>query len=609
MAGLRKKYITRPERIYADPLHPATSDYDVVIPQTTTDAVLMEGTNETLTDVLHDVGGVKVEQRNTMIAGDDVVRVNGNTVTVGNYAVSVADGFNAKGVPQDTIYYTTSYTTVTTPTSTDNYLLILKNGTFAYCQYFDGGRDFPTTNLVTNQVFFNEQLRRAYKYNGSTWVEYPCTAIARFENAQLAEILPFNTWWWDEVVWENHEADIPAGMQVSVYEDSNGDNYLRVRKGGVIDAGHVFTLENDIYKKVQLPFSVGQEGGSNDGNYTNVMTNIVPTDITADNLQGFSVNGNNVSEVFRALNPNLEESSPRWQSNGVPSHFVISFPQAKSINKYMITSYADNNVVSRVANSWVLLGSNDGIHWDVIDEVESAGFTDVGQTKSFSPTNVKPYSSIKLVVTGTFGNANEYVSVGQIRFFSSVPELNVFVITNDAGTTDVLTSPYSGPTLPVGFTYYHRIGKICIGEFANLFGAFPSVSIGIDAAGRYETAMEEVNKKANSSLNNINSEAMKLVSTLSAPRVEVQSSSSLSNMVVYQAKVSGYVRVYNTVGSTLIYNHFDSSRVTAMEMDTLVGGAVAGIPCSVFVAQGSYYMVNSTSASSIVFTPSVGTVL
>lgn len=609
MAGLRKKYITKPERIYADPLHPSTSAYDVVIPQTTSDAVIVEGTNVNLTDYLSDAIAEVVDSRNTTIAGTDIVTISGNTISVGNYAITVADGFNERGVPQDAIFHSSTYTTVTSPTSSDRFLLMLKNGTFAYAPAFDGGRDFPTTNLVTNQVFFNEQLRRSYKYNGSTWVEYPCTAIARFENTQLAEILPFNTWWWDEVVWENHEADIPAGMQVSVYEDTNGDNYLRVRKGGVIDAGHVFTLENDIYKKVQLPFSVGQEGGSSDGNYTNVMTNIVPTDISSDNLQGFSVSGNNISEVYKALNPSLDANNPRWQSNGIPSQFIISFPQAKSINKYMITSYSDGNVLGRVANSWILLGSNDNIHWDVIDEVVSAGYTAVGQTKSFSPTNVKPYSSIKFIAMGTIGNVNEYVSVGQIRFYSSVPELNVFVITNDAGITDVLTSPYSGPTLPVGFTYYHRIGKICIGEFADLFGAFPSVSIGIDAAGKYETAMGEISKKANSSLNNINSEAMKLVATLSAPRMDNNSSLSLSNMVVYQAPVSGYVTVYNTVNSTLIYNHNDSTLVAQSLSDSLVGGSVPGIPCSVCVAKGSYYKINSTGAVLMKFIPAVGSVL
>lgn len=608
MAGLRKKYITKPERIYADPLHPSTSDYDVVIPQTTTDAVLVEGTNETLTSYLSDVGGVKVEVRNTAIAGSEIVRISGNTVSVGNYSISVADGFNENGVPQDTIYNSTTYTTVATPTSTDNYLLMLKNGTFAYCQYFDGGRDFPTTNLRTNQVFFQEQLRRSYKYNGSTWVEYPCTPIARFVNGQLAEIFPYNTWWWDEVVIESHEADLPSGLQVSAYEDTNGDWFLRVRKGGVIDSGHVFTLDTDIYKKVQLAFSVGNEGGSNDGNYTNVMTNIVPTNITSDNLQGFSVEGNNSSDIFKALNPTLDSQNPRWQTNGVPSYFTISFPEAKSINKYIITSYADGGIVGRIVDSWTLLGSNDGSTWDVIDDVENAGFTAVSQSKSFSPTNVKPYSSIKFIVKGTFGGYNEYASVGQIRFYSSVPELNVFVITDDSGSTDVLTSPYSGPTLPSGYTYYHRIGKICIGETANLFGAFPSTSIGIDAAGRYETVTNEVSKKANSSLNNINAEAYKLIANLSAPRMDTENYTSVSGDVVYQAATSGYIVVYNTTNSTIIYNHNDSSKVTSSLPEAIIGGSPAGIPCSVFVAQGSYYKVVSTNASIIKFVPSVGAI-
>lgn len=607
MAGLRKKYITKPERIYADPLHPSTSVYDVVIPQTTSDAVIIEGSQDTLTERLQNLGGVKVEQRNTMIAGDDVVTVSGNTFSVGNYIVSIADGFSNQGVPQDSIYYSTTYTTLTTPTASDRFLLILKNGTFAYAPAFDGGRDFPTENLVTNQVFFHEQLRRAYKYDGSTWVAYPCTAIARFENAQLAEILPYNTWWWDEVVWENHEADIPAGMQVSVYEDTNGDNYLRVRKGGVIDAGHVFTLANDMYKKVQLSFSAGQEGGSNDGNYTNVMTNIVPTSITSSNLQGFSVEGNNVSTVFNALNPSISLVSPRWTSNGIPSYFSISFPEAKSINKYTILSSGET--ADSVVDSWTLLGSNDGISWDVIDNVSAAGFTAIEESKSFSPTNVKPYSMIKFIVKGTVNPESGYVTLGQIRFYSSVPELNVFVITDDSGNTDVLTSPYSGPTLPVGYTYYHRIGKICIGENANLFGAFPSTSIGIDAAGKYETVMNEVSKKANSSLNNLNSEALKYIATLCAPRMDVDNRTSKSSGVVYQAPVSGYIHVYNTANSTLLYNHNDRAYVNTGTQEALVGGSGAGIPCSMFVAKGSFYKIVSSSATFITFTPAVGSIL
>lgn len=607
MAGLRKKYITKPERIYADPLHPSTSDYDVVIPQTTSDAVMVEGTNSNLTDYLSDVGGIKADQRNTIIAGSDIVQVSGNNITVGNYAITVANGFNEHGSQQDTIFYSDTYTSVATPTASDRYLVMLNNGTFTYVPSFDGGRDFPTENLITNQVFFHEQLRRSYKFNGSTWDAYPCTAIARFENGELAEILPYNTWWWDEVVWENHEVDLPAGMQVSAYEDNNGDFFLRVRKGGVIDNGHVFTLENDMYKKVQLPFTAGQEGGSGDGNYTNIMTDIVPTSITPSNLQGFSIGGNNSSEVFNALNPDYAPSYPRWQSSGIPSYFTIGFPEAKSINKYMVTSFGDAARLGRVANSWTLLGSNNGgTTWEVVDNVTSAGFSALNETKSFYPTNTKKYGMIKFVVTSTLNDSDGFVSVGQIRFYSSVPELNVFVITDDAGTTDVLTSPYSGPTLPLGYTYYHRIGKISIGETANLFGAFPTTPIGIDVAGKYESVMEEVNTKANSSLNNLPSSALEFAANLSAPRIDTLNSTTISGGVVYKAEKSGYAIIYNQSNTTLVYNSADRNAVANDSTDALVAGAPAGIPCSVFVAKDSYYKVDSTGALSIKFVPTVG---
>lgn len=608
MPGLRTKYITKPERIYVNPLHPATSDYDVVIPQTTSDAVIIEGMGMDLTTYLRDVGSVKVEQRNTIISGSNIVRITGNTVEVGNYAVTVANGFNNRGIPQDVIYYTDTYTTVPTPTSTDNYLIVLEDGTLDYCTYFYGGRDFPA-NPVLGQIYFNDQLRCSYQYDGSDWVAYPCTAIARFENGELAEILPYNTWWWDEVLWEETEPDLPAGMQVSVYEDLNNQHFLRVKAGGVIDNGHLFTLKTDIYKKVQLPFSAGQEGGSGDGNYTNVMINIIPTDIESTNLQGFSISGDNYNEIFLALNPNINPQYPRWQANGVPAQFTVTFPAPKSINKYMITSYADGQVVDRVVNSWTLLGSNDGVNWDVIDDVSNAGFSDVGETKSFHPTNVKQYNSIKFIAKGTVLNSDGYNSLGQIRFYSSVPELNVFVITDDQGNTDVLTSPYSGPTLPMGYTYYHRIGKICIGEFAELFGAFPSTSISIDAAGKYEYISEEVNKRANSSLNNINSDATKLVATLVAPKLDDIHRTNISNQVTYKADVSGYIHVYNTTNATLIYNNNDIYKVSGSWAEALVGGAPVGVPCSAYVSKGSYYMVNSTAADFIKFTPAVGSVL
>lgn len=602
MAGLRKKYITKPERIYADPLHPTTSDYDVVIPQTTTDAVIVEGTNDSLTDYLSDFGR-PTDVRNTVIAGTNIVTVSGSTVSVGNYYITVANGFNERGIPQDNVFHSETTTTISSPSLTDVYLLCLNDGTFAYCEHFDGGRDFPTTNLVTNQIFFHEQLRSSYKYNGSTWDKYPCTPVARFNNGQLAEILPYNIWWWDEVVWEETEPDLPAGMQVSIYEDTNGSHYLRVNKGAVIDNGHFFKLDTAIYKKVQLPFAPGNENGSGDGNYTNVMTNIVPTDITPTNLQGFSIIDNTrESSVYCALNPDYNSSYPRWRVYEYPAQFVIGFPVAHSINKYMITAYADSGQETQIANAWDLFGSNDGENWELIDSVANGGFSGtVGEVKSFATKNTKKYLSIKFVVKGNLGGS--YTSLGQIRFYESVPELGVFVIT-DGTSTDVLTSPYSGPTLPAGYIYYHRIGTISIDENAHLFGDFPNTSLAIDAASNYKNVNDKVILKADSSLKNISKEGAHYVGLLSAPRRS--STTTLINNTVYRASKTGYVYVYNTTSTTIVYNHSINSMVSSGDPSAASGGSPAGIPCCTPIAAGSYYKVVSPSATVMTFVPCMG---
>lgn len=599
----RKTYITHPERIYVEPLHPDTSDYDVVIPQTTSDAVLVEGSSLTLTDMLKDMGSVKAETRNTTVIAPDLIRVDGTSLSIGNYVITVADGFTQKGVPVDINIVREDYVNLPTPSSSDIFLLVLKDGTFAYSSYFNGGRDFPTDGLQAGQVFFNEQLRRSYKYNGTSWDEYPCTAIAQFDNGKLDKIFPYNTWWWNEVVWEYTEPDSPAGLQVSVFSDSDGTDYLRVNKGSVIDSGYYFNLDYPIYKKVQLNFSPGNEGGSGDGNYTNIMSNIIPTDISSSNTQGFGIS-TDMSELYNSLNPSLSTSAPRCQTVGFPHQFTVDFPNSVSINKYTITNYCDGSDIARAIDSWDLLGSTDGVHWDVIDSVSSAGFTTQNEVKHFNTTNTKPYAHIKFIVRKNKGSA--YTSFGQIRFFTSVPELNVFVITNGS-VTDILTSPYSGPTLPQGYVYYHRIGKISIGETGNLFGDFPNTSISIDTAGKFEYVSSKISEKLDSDLKNINSSAMKEIATLSSPKSD--SYSTIINNTVYQAPYSGYITVFNKSANTLIYNSHNQSYVASNNESTLVSGAPTGIPCSVLVKGGTYYKVVSSGATLIRFTPSVGSAL
>ena len=92
----RATYITHPQRIYDDPLRPQKSDYVVVIPQTTSDAVIIEGTELTLTDRLNELG-LTISVRNTLISGEDIVKVSGSIISAGNFILSVAKGFTEKG--------------------------------------------------------------------------------------------------------------------------------------------------------------------------------------------------------------------------------------------------------------------------------------------------------------------------------------------------------------------------------------------------------------------------------------------------------------------------------------------------------------------------------
>ena len=93
----RATYITHPQRIYDDPLRPQKSDYVVVIPQTTSDAVVVEGTNESLTDRLLELGQGNLAVRNSIVSGEDIIKTSGSNVSVGNLIATVAQGFSEKG--------------------------------------------------------------------------------------------------------------------------------------------------------------------------------------------------------------------------------------------------------------------------------------------------------------------------------------------------------------------------------------------------------------------------------------------------------------------------------------------------------------------------------
>lgn len=537
----RATYITHPQRIYDDPLHPQKSDYVVVIPQTTSDAVVVEGTGITLTDRLNELG-LAISVRNTLISGEDIVKVSGSIISAGNFILSVAKGFTEKGTGLDVVVIKDNYDTVKTPAINDNYLLVKEDGSFEYSQYFSGGRDFPSSP-VEGQIYFHDQLQQSYKYTNAQWTPYPCVAIAHFDAGQLDKIYPYNTWWWDEVVWEETESDIPAGMEVSIYHDEpNNLDYLKVNKGCVVDSGSFFTLDTAIYKKVDASWERGSTKGSGDGSYSNLVANIIPEDITSENTQGFTFSSSQGSNtLLGSFNSALGTG---WVANSCPASFTVDFPTgtSKSINKYSIA--VQTGGLDFAPKSWNLLGSNDGSTWELIHSVRGAGFSGNLLELSFQPTNVKLYTHIKLVVLESV-NSNSITKFGTIKFYSSIPELGVFVIT-DGETTDVLTSIYDGPSLPNGYINYHRIGTICVDSTGTLFGNYPKVTFSKDIAANYRTVRESLDKKADSSLDNISSRAISYIGSLVS--LDYANPISKSTNVVYRADFAGVIKFVNFQG-------------------------------------------------------------
>ena len=539
-----------------------------------------------------DVGGSDSRYPSWQVVELEFLTQDSLKLQVGNFVATIANGYTDEGIAVNTRHFFPEYTDLDLPDVNSNFLLLNQNNEFFFSRYFDGGRDFPS-NPIEGQIFFHNQLRQAYKFTNETWEPHPCVALARFEAGKLAEILPFNTWWWDEIIWENMESDLPAGMEVNVYNDVNNNSYfLKVGKGSVVDNGEIYTLTSDIYKNVQVSFERGDSKGSNDGSYVNISNPTLPINISSTTATGYSVQATeNVEGVYSCLNPD-DNGVTGWVVSSYPASFTVSFPLnvSKSINKYEVKSPTSD--VSTFIKSWNLLGSKDGINWEVIDHVSDAGFLYGDTTKEFYTSNNNKYSFIKFVVLNNNGGGDATTSVAYIRFFTSVPELGVFVIT-DGESTDVLTSTLDGPALPNGYLNYHKIGTICLRDTSELFNPFPTKTFAKDMASQYEYISNKLVLKANADMSNLSQEGLMTLANMSTPRLSNQQI-KLSNNVVYKADVtSGSVLLYTSDGTRSIYVGASRDKVANSEKDTVVysssvTGSASGI---VRVPKGYYYKI------------------
>ena len=150
-------------------------------------------------------------------------------------------------------------------------------------------------------------------------------------------------------------------------------------------------------------------------------SNIVPTDISENNLQGFTVSATlGETDMYLALNPSLNPSYPRWQFNAVasssPQSLTIMFPNTRSIDYYTVTQWCDSNLTGRIVTSWTLEYTTDsGTTWTQCDLR-----SDIPQTNGYEGTyllNNPVYDVNGIRFTATGGGSSGYSSVGQIRFY------------------------------------------------------------------------------------------------------------------------------------------------------------------------------------------------
>ena len=113
-------------------------------------------------------------------------------------------------------------------------------------------------------------------------------------------------------------------------------------------------------------------------------------------------NGPNAGEGSLKLIDN--DLSTKFLAPGFPQEFWMqqNFAQSTVANKYTITS--GNDAPDRDLKSWKLLGSNDEVNWDTLDQRTDQVFTDRNFTREFDFDNNQGYRYYRIEVLANNGS-------------------------------------------------------------------------------------------------------------------------------------------------------------------------------------------------------------
>lgn len=98
------------------------------------------------------------------------------------------------------------------------------------------------------------------------------------------------------------------------------------------------------------------------------------------------------------------DNNSKFLTGGFPQTFFFQLVYDTPIvaNKYRFTS--GNDAPERDLKTWELLGSNDGVNWDVLDTRSDQSWADRNQTKEFNFDNENAYTTYKINVIENNGS-------------------------------------------------------------------------------------------------------------------------------------------------------------------------------------------------------------
>ncbi len=119
----------------------------------------------------------------------------------------------------------------------------------------------------------------------------------------------------------------------------------------------------------------------------------------------------------------VHEIGQWYPDNSEESHLILdlrSFNVAIEVSDYTFSYYKGGN--GYLLRNWQLLGSNDGVHYEVIfDHVDDASITEEDPTVTFSNSkNRKPYAMFKMQITGKDSSGHYFFAVSGLELYGTL---------------------------------------------------------------------------------------------------------------------------------------------------------------------------------------------